>query len=154
MGRKWKFALLLVFKDRFATVHHIISTSLSLASPSSGWLVQSTRFKRQDGQKIFRFAKSQMSASTRLEKKYILKKMSGISLELLFLLEAGGSWRGEEGWDVYEVCREFGRKLTEGGQMVGGAGSETLSLSLLGRPVQAQPWSRMARSHLQQAAAP
>lgn len=80
--------------------------------------------------------------------------MSGISLELLFLLEAGGSWRGEEGWDVYEVCREFGRKLTEGGQMVGGAGSATLSLSLLGRPVQAQPWSRMARSHLQQAAAP
>lgn len=73
MGRKWKFALLLVFKDGFATVHHIISTSLSLASPSSGWLVQSTRFKRQDGQKIFRFAKSQMSASTRLEKK-ILKK--------------------------------------------------------------------------------
>lgn len=87
-------------------------------------------------------------------KKKKLKKMSGISLELLFLLEAGGSWRGEEGWDVYEVCREFGRKLTEGGQMVGGAGSATLSLSLLGRPVQAQPWSRMARSHLQQAAAP
>lgn len=80
--------------------------------------------------------------------------MSGISLELLFLLEAEGSWRGEEGWDVYEVCREFGRKLTEGGQMVGGSGSVTLSLSLLGCPVQAQPWSRMARSHLQQEAVP
>lgn len=106
-------------------------------------------------EKGFCFAKSQMLASTCLEKKiYIKKKMSGISLELLFLLEAEGSWRGEEGWDIYEVCREFGRKLTEGGQMVGGVGSVTLSLSLLGRPVQAQPWSRMARSHLQQAALP
>lgn len=38
--------------------------------------------------------------------------------------------------------------------MVGGAGSVTLSLSLLGHPVQAQPWSRMARSHLRRAAVP
>lgn len=127
-----------------------------LLHPQDGWF-KAPGLKGRMDEKGFRFAKSQMSASTRLEKKniYILKKkMSGISLELLFLLEAEGSWRGEEGWDVYEVCREFGRKLSEGGQMAGGAGSVTLSLSLLGRPVQAQPWSRMARSHLQQEALP
>lgn len=33
--------------------------------------------------------------------------------------------------------------------MVGGSGSMILSLSLLGRPVQTQPRSRMAQSHLQ-----
>lgn len=124
-----------------------------LLHPQDGWF-KAPGLKGRMDEKGFRSAKSQMSASTRLEKIYILKKMSGISLELLFLLEAEGSWRGEEGWDVYEVCREFGRKLTEGGQMVGGAGSATLSLSLLGRPVQAQPWSRMAQSHLQQEAIP
>lgn len=63
-----------------------------------------------------------------------------------------GSWRGEEGWDVYEVCGDFWRKLTEGGQMVGGTGNVILSLSLLGRAVQTQPRSRMAQSHLQQMA--
>lgn len=78
--------------------------------------------------------------------------MSGISFELLFLQEERGSWRGEEGWDVYEVCGDFWRKLTEGGQMVGGTGNVILSLSLLGRPVQTQPRSRMAQSHLQQMA--
>lgn len=36
--------------------------------------------------------------------------------------------------------------------MVGGTGNVTLSLSLLGRPVQTQPRSRMAQSHLQQMA--
>lgn len=121
--------------------------------PGEGFIpifsILTNRFKRQDGGKTFSFAKLQMSDSTHLEKKIIKKKMSGISFRLLFLLEEGGSWRGEEGWDVYEVCGDFWRKLTEGGQMVGGTGNVILSLSLLGRPVQTQPRSRMARSHLQ-----
>lgn len=123
--------------------------------PQDGWFKAPGLKGRMDEKRLSLCQIPDVGFNTTGKKIYILKKkMSGISLELLFLLEAEGSWRGEEGWDVYEVCGEFGRKLTEGGQMAGGAGSVTLSLSLLGRPVQARPWSGMARSHLQQEAAP
>lgn len=152
MVRKWKFALLLVFKDETAFCyralhHHHQERVLSLSSPSSP-----TGLKGRMEERLSLLPNHGCQIQHAWGEKKNLKKMSGISFELLFLQEERGSWRGEEAWDVYEVCRDFWRKLTEGGQMVGGTGNVILSLSLLGRPVQTQPRSRMAQSHLQQMA--
>lgn len=106
MVRKWKFALLLVFKDerRFcyrALPHPHQERVLSLSSPNP-----STGLKGRTEERLSLLPNRGCQIQHAWEKKY-LKKMSGISFELLFLLEEGGSWRGEEGRDVYEVCGDF-----------------------------------------------